>query len=78
MTTYIHHDAQGNIKGAVVFDASGKSGIMLTPRPGVFTAKIEGLKFKSERPSHQELSVLIKNFKVDPSNPTNLIERVRK
>ena len=78
MTTYVHHDAEGNIKGVVVVKSGDKVGLMLAPGPGVFVSKVEELKFKSETPSHKEIVDLIKNFKIDTSASAKLTKQTRK
>jgi hypothetical protein len=75
MNIYVHHDGKGTIVSLVAVDAPAGCGIMLTPKAGTFVAEVEGLTFKSGRPTPSELREIADAHKVSGPAPRCRLEK---
>jgi len=69
MAIYVHYDGTGSIHSLISVHAPPGAGMMLVPNPGVFVAEIEGLQFKADVPTPEELSEIAKTHKVSSPVP---------
>jgi hypothetical protein len=69
MKIYVHYDSEGTIRSLVTAHAPKGAGAMLTPKAGYFVAEVEGLKFKGEAPTHEELAEIARTHKVSLPGP---------
>ena len=75
MKPLAYHDLEGNIKHIVTLDAPEHVGMMLAPEAGLFVTEIEGFKFKSKKPSIEELHEIKKNYKISSPKIKGRIEK---
>jgi hypothetical protein len=55
MTIYAYYDRTGKIRSLISLHTQDGAGMMVTPKPGLFVAEIEGLALKSKPPHFEEL-----------------------
>ncbi len=75
MAIYIHYDPSGSIHSMISVNAPPGGGMMLVPKPGVLTAEIEGLNFKSKDPTPEELREIASSHKVSSPAPRVTLTR---
>lgn len=68
MNIYAHHDHKGSIKGIVVVTNPKNAGLMLTPKAGLLVTEVEGIKFKSKKPTVEEMKGILKNHRMFASS----------
>ena len=64
MKTFAHFDSTGTIRALITVNAPKGVSAMLTPKPGLFVAEVEGLKVKSGAPDLEALREIAKAHKV--------------
>jgi hypothetical protein len=75
MNIYAHHDHKGSIKSIVVVTNTKNAGLMLTPKGGLLVTEIEGIKFKSKKPSLNEMQQILKTYKVSAPGKKGRLEK---
>jgi hypothetical protein len=73
MKVYVHYDSSGAVHSLVAVNTPEGSSAMLTPRPGLFVAEldgeVEGLKLKPDARELEALRDMVKELRVPTSPP---------
>jgi hypothetical protein len=78
MAIHAHYDHTGAIRALITTNAPKErsAGMTMTPRPGHFVAEVEGVKFKSDPPSPEEVRALAASHRI--ATPLPRVTLVRK
>ena len=79
MKFFVHYDSSGAIRSVVAVDTPGARSPMLSPRPGLFVAELEGgipeLKLRPTLEELQSMRKVVRNLRVETTPHCKLVRK---